>query len=142
MANGFYNRRLNIKYGELDIKVPRVRFGNTFRLSLLPPRWKRVDKEYEELLLAMLSNGFTKSKIARTVRKLGLSFSEDSLEMVDELIYEKLDYFKTRLLKSEWFSVFIDAYHCEIREEGKMVKVSIFVAVGIDLDGYKHILGY
>lgn len=142
LANGFYNRKLNIKYGELDIKVPRVRFGNTFRPSLLPARWKRVDKEYEELLLAMLTNGYTKSKISRTVRKLGLSFSEDSLEMVEELIYEKLDYFKTRPLKSDWFSVFIDAYHWELREDGKMVKVSIFVAVGIDLDGYKHILGY
>lgn len=141
-ANGFYNRRLNVKYGELDIKVPRVRIGKSFRPSLLPARWKRVDKDYEELLIAMLSNGFTKSKIANTVRKLGLSYSEDSLEMVEELIYEKLDYFKTRPLKSEWFSVFIDAYHCEIREEGKMVKVSVFVAVGVDLDGYKHILGY
>ncbi|KAA0257178.1 hypothetical protein FHQ18_11470 [Deferribacter autotrophicus] len=77
LANGFYNRKLNIKYGELDIKVPRVRFGNTFRPSLLPTHWKRVDKEYEELLLAMLTNGYTKSKISRTVRKLGLSFSED-----------------------------------------------------------------
>ncbi|WP_149267318.1 IS256 family transposase [Deferribacter autotrophicus] len=64
------------------------------------------------------------------------------MEMVEELIYEKLDYFKTRPLKSDWFSVFIDAYHCELREEGKMVKISIFVAVGIDMDGYKHILGY
>jgi len=70
LANGFYNRKLNIKYGELDIKVPRVRFDNTFRPSLLPARWKRVDKEYEELLLAMLTNGYTKSKISRTVRNL------------------------------------------------------------------------
>jgi len=60
--------------------------------------------------------------------------------MVEELIYEKLDYFKTRPLKSDWFSVFIDAYHWVLREDGKMVKVSIFVAVGIDLAGYKHIL--
>lgn len=141
-ANEFYNRKLNIKFGELDIKVPRVRIGKTFRPSLLPARWKRVDKDYEELLIAMLTNGFTKSRIAKTVRKLGLSFSEDSLEMVEELIYEKLDYFKTRPLHPDWFAVFIDAYNCEIREEGKMVKVSIFVAVGIDLEGYKHILGY
>jgi len=52
-ANGFYNRKLNIKFGELDIKVPRVRIGKTFRPSLLPARWKRVDKDYEELLIAM-----------------------------------------------------------------------------------------
>jgi len=139
---GYYMCNLNINFGELNLKIPRVRIGNSFRPSLLPPKWKRVGKEYEELLIAMLSNGYSKAKIEKTFRKIGLPYSEDSLEIVEELIKEKLDYFKTRPLSSDWFCVFIDAYHCEIRENNKMVKISIFIAVGIDLEGYKHILGY
>jgi transposase-like protein len=141
-ANGYYNRKLNINFGELNLKIPRVRIGNSFRPALLPPKWKRVDKDYEELLLAMLSNGYSKAKIEKTFRKIGLPYSEDSLEIVEDLIKEKLDYFKTRPLGPDWFCVFIDAYHCEIRADNKMQKTSIFVAVGIDLEGYKHILGY
>ena len=141
-ANGYYTRKLNINFGELNLKIPRVRIGNNFRPALLPPKWKRVDKEYEELLIAMLCNGYSKAKIEKTFRKIGLPYSEDSLEIVEELIKERLDYFKTRPLESDWFCVFIDAYHCEIRENNKMEKISIFVAVGIDLEGYKHILGY
>jgi len=67
LANGFYSRKLNINLGTLGVKVPRVRFGNTFRPKILPERWKRVDKDYEEFLIALLSNGYSKSKIKKTV---------------------------------------------------------------------------
>ena len=56
-ANGFYPRNLHLTLGKLRLKVPRVRFSHSFRPAILPPRWKRVDKDYEELLIAMLANG-------------------------------------------------------------------------------------
>ena len=52
-ANGFYSRKLNLSLGELNLEVPRVRYGNRFRPSILPARWQRVDKDYEELLIAV-----------------------------------------------------------------------------------------
>ena len=56
-ANGFYDRNLHLTMGNLEIKVPGVRIGGYFRPALLPQRWKRVDKDYENLLLALLVNG-------------------------------------------------------------------------------------
>ena len=47
-ANGFYRRSLRLTMGELKLSVPRVRCGHTFRPSILPPPWKRVDRDYEE----------------------------------------------------------------------------------------------
>jgi len=58
-ANGFYTRQLNLSLGKLNLRVPRVRHGKVFRPAILPARWKRVDKDYEQLLLAMLSNGYS-----------------------------------------------------------------------------------
>jgi len=142
-ANGFYSRILNLTLGQLNLKVPRVRIGNTFRPSLLPEKWRRVDKDYENLLLALLANGYSRARIKVTLEKLNLPYSEESVEELVNLIYDHLQFYKENPLPEEMFSVFIDAYHGKIRDEnGKVVDISIFVAVGIDMDGYKNILGW
>ena len=81
-ANGFYERSLKLTMGNLNLKVPRVRYGNTFRPSLLPEKWKRVDKNYENLLLALLANGYSRARIKNTLEKLNLPYSEASVEGV------------------------------------------------------------
>ncbi len=106
-ANGFYPRNLYLSFGNLQLKVPRVRIGHSFRPAILP---ERVDKDYEELLIAMLANGYSKAQIQRTLKKLGLPYSEESLEDILEFIREKLDFYRKQPLKSDWFAVFIDAY--------------------------------
>jgi len=140
--NGFYQRNLALSFGNLKLNIPRVRFGNNFRSCLLPQRWKRYDKDYEEFLLALLSNGYTKAKIQEICKSLSIAYSEVAMQSIEELISQQLQYFKTRTLPHELFAVFIVAYNTDIMEEGKLKKLSIFTAVGIDLKGYKHILGY
>ena len=142
-ANGFYNRTLSLTMGQLDVKVPRVRTGKSFRPSLLPEKWKRVDKDYENLLLALLSNGYSRAKIKKTLEKLKLPYSEESIEELVNLIYDKLDAYKTSPLSEEMFAVFIDAYHSKLRDDnGKIVNISLYVAVGINMEGYKQIVGW
>jgi putative transposase len=143
-SNGFYPRNLNLTLGELNLKVPRVRSGKgSFRPAILPPRWRRIDKDYEELLIAMLSKGYSQSQIERACKKLQLPFSPDRLQEALELIQDKLDFYKTQPLPSDWLAIFIDAYHASLKDEDRKVhKTVIFVAVGIDLDGTKHILGF
>ena len=136
-ANGFYGR--NLSAGNLNIKVPRVRIGGSFRPALLPDKWKRVDKDYENLLLALLVNGYSRSKIKLTLQTLGLPYREEAIESLTDLIYDHLDAYKTSLLPEELFAVFVDAQ--KFRDEnGKVVDVSIFIALGIY--GYKQPLGY
>ena len=142
-ANGFYNRTLKLTLGDLDLKVPRVRFGNSFRPSLLPEKWKRVDKDYENLLLALLANGYSRSKIKATLEKLNLPYSEASVDELVNLIYDHLQFYKETPLDEEMLAVFIDAYHAKLRDEnGKVTDVSIFVAVGIDMEAHKRVLGW
>jgi len=129
--------------GQLNIKVPRVRIGNTFRPSLLPEKWKRVDKDYENLLLALLANGYSRARIKITLEKLNLPYSEESIEELTNLIYDHLQFYKENPLPEKMFAVFIDAYHGKIRDEsGKVGDISIFTAIGIDMEGHKNILGW
>ena len=142
-ANGFYPRSLGISLGKLDLKVPRVRFGKDFRPSLLPPKWKRVTQDYEEMLLAFLTNGYREEDIKRTLASLKIPFSKEALKNVLSLIQEKLQVFLSQPLPSDWLAIFIDAFHTQMRtEHGTIKKIVLFTAVGIDLQGYKHILGY
>jgi len=143
-ANGFYPRNLYLSFGNLNLRIPRVRIGHAFRPAILPPAWKRIDKDYEELLIAMIANGYSKAQIQRTLKKLGLPFSEESLQDVKDLIKEKLDFYKRQPLASDWFAIFIDAYWGKLRdsESGHLQDISVYIALGIDLKGFKHILGF
>jgi transposase-like protein len=142
-ANGFYPRNLHLTLGKLRLKVPRVRFSHSFRPAILPPRWKRVDKDYEELLIAMLANGYSRAQMERALKRLGLPFSEEALAEAQALIREHLNFYQTQPLKADLFAVLIDAYHAKMRtEERKIQEISLFVALGIDLEGNKGILGF
>ncbi|WP_167884298.1 IS256 family transposase [Leptospira ilyithenensis] len=140
---GFYKRDLKLTLGDLNLKIPRIRSGTQFRPAILPPHWKRIDKDYEELLIAMLSNGYSYAQIERSCKKPGLPFSKETLNDSLDFIAEKMDYYKNRPLDKEWIAVFIDACHSQMRDENrKNQKTVIFVACGIKRDETKEILGF
>lgn len=141
-ANGFYSRTLQLAIGKLDLKVPRVRHGKEFRPALLPPKWKRVDKDYENLLLAMLTNGYSQSQIEQAMHTLNMPYSQESVSLLTDLIQERSEMYRTSPLPDTMFAVFIDAYHSKMKEDARMRDIAIFTALGIDHDGYKSILGY
>lgn len=142
-ANGFYRRRLHLTLGTLHLEVPRVRIGKTFRPSLLPPHWQRVDRDYEELLLALLCNGYSRAQIARTLRRLGLPYSDADLGDLLETIARTCHDFQTRTLQPDWLAILIDAYHTQLRaDDGRVRPVAIYTAIGIAPDGTRHVLGF
>ena len=142
-ANGFYDRTLSLSLGKLDIRVPRVRIGSSFRPALLPGRWKRVDKSYENIILALLANGYSKEKMKRALKTLNLPYSEEAIEDIVSLIYEHLQFYKSDVIDKRMFGVFVDAYHTKLRQGNGAVKdISLYIGVGITLNGYKKILGW
>jgi transposase-like protein len=143
-ANGYYSRYLQIAIGKLNLIVPRVRTNSKeFRPFLLPPPYKRVGRDYEELLAALLVNGYSQVNIQKALKLLDLPYSRDAVEELSTSIYQRLEDFRSMPLTADMLAVFIDAYHAKLRGEDKQVKeISIYTAVGIDLQGTKSILGY
>ena len=141
-SNGFYSRTLQLAIGKLNLKVPRVRLGNLFRPVLLPPKWKRVDKDYENLLLALLTNGYSQTQIERALHALNLPYSQDRIEELTSMMHERFEVYRTSQLPHTLFAVFIDAYHAKMKSDGKMREVSVFTALGIGLEGFKSVLGF
>lgn len=141
-AHGFYPRNLHLTLGKLRLKVPRVRSGKSFPPAILPPHWKRADKDYEELLVAIIANDYSHAQLERTLKALRLPFSPDTLDDTKSLIRDQLHFYKTQPLPSDWFAVFIDGYWAKLCTDDRKVRdIVLFVAVGIDLDGAKQVLG-
>lgn len=142
-ANGFYDRKLHLAIGKLDLKIPRIRSSTGFRPALLPEKWKRVDKDYENLLLSFLTNGYSQSQIERALHSLDLPYSQDAIDELVSLIQDRSDFYRASQLPDTVFAVFIDAYHTKMRSENNQVKeIAIYTALAIDMEGYKSILGF
>lgn len=141
-GNGFYSRNLHILEGKLNLKVPRVRIGKNFRPSILPPPWQRVNKGYEELLLSLLVNGYTKRQIKLSLNGLNLPFQEEHLKDLQERISEGCKDFQKKPLEEEYLAIYIDALRTKVRQEGQIKKITIYTAVGINKECKKEIIGF
>lgn len=141
-GNGLYGRTLSTGLGRLDIEVPRDR-DNKFRPSILPGRWIRSTDSYEDLLVSLVVNGYSKSGLINTLKGLDLPYSEDEVDKIKEDIIKRLEEFKTRELPKDVFTLYIDAYQAQIKDEGgKIKKGVIYTVLGIDLEGNREVYGF
>jgi len=120
-GNGYYNRRLGSGMFNLELEVPSYRKGE-FSPKILPKAYKRVDNGYIDLLMSLVINGYSESQLVRSLKELGLPYFEIEMEKIKESLIEKLKDFKSREIDEDVFALFIDAYHCEIRDMGKVKK--------------------
>lgn len=142
-ANGYYERQLACFLGKLALSVPRDRKGE-FRPAILPPEWKRTDGNFEEFILNLILQSYSPNKIKALLHSMELPYSAEQIEELTEEIYNKARELRTRELPENLFALFIDAYHCEIKDEEikRVKKAVIYNAIGIDLEGKKSFLGY
>lgn len=142
-SNGSYERSLNTSVGKLNLNVPRVRSGE-FRSSLLPEKYQRYDESFEELIFSFLINGDSKAEIVHKMKYRGISFSEKAYDEIFEFIKKQMEDFKSKELDNEYNFIYIDAYHCMIKDtKDKQVKKGvIYTVLGVDKSANKSIIGF
>jgi len=140
-GNGFYRRNLGTSQGNLELSVPRDR-KNGFRSFILPERWKRTEESYENLLMSLVTNGYSESKITNILKSFGLPFSEKEINRIRDELKERLNDIRTRELPGELLVIYIDGYHTKVKSGGKVKNAVVYVIVGIDMEGKKELLGY
>lgn len=142
-SNGSYERSLNTSVGKLNLNVPRVRSGE-FRSSLLPQKYQRYDESFEELIFSFLINGDSKAEIVHKMKYRGISFSEKAYDEIFEFIKKQMEDFKSKEIDSEYNFIYIDAYHCMIKDtKDKQVKKGvIYTVLGVDKFANKSIIGF
>ena len=102
-----------------------------------------MEKDDEELLIAVLANGYSRAPRKRALESWGLPFSEPALEEAMARIPDPLDFSTSQPLTADWLALCLDASWATIRTEtDTRVDLALVVAVGIDREGQKEVLGF
>ena len=139
--NGHSGKTLRTSFGEVDISVPRDRKGE-FEPQVLKKNQTSISQDIEEKILSMYAKGMTTGDIEAHIRDIyGVEVSDTTVSRITDKILPIAKEWQQRPLKAVYAVVFLDAIHYHVRSEGQIVKKAVYIAIGIDLDGKKDVLG-
>lgn len=139
--NGHSKKTLRTSMGKVELDVPRDRNGE-FEPQILPKNQTSISQDMESKIISMYSKGMSTSDIETHIRDIyGLSVSDSTVSRITDKILPEAKEWQQRPLESVYAVVFLDAIHYHVRSEGQIVKKAVYIAIGIDLDGRKDVLG-
>ena len=139
--NGHSSKKLRTSYGEVDISIPRDRKG-AFEPQLLKKNQTNISQDIEEKILSMYAKGMSTGDIEAHIRDIyGLAVSDTTVSRITDKVLPVAREWQQRPLESIYAVVFLDAIHYHVRREGQVMKKAVYIAIGIDLDGRKDVLG-
>jgi transposase-like protein len=139
-GNGSYNRSLMVGSLPVELQVPRTRSGE-FRPRSLPPRFDRgYGEETQALLLGLLASARSINAAKASLKKMGLSSSEDELDTVASNLVEELELRNTAPVDTDLLALFVDGKYVEARDGDRLRPCCIYVVVGLARDGKRRVL--
>ena len=139
--NGHSSKKLKTSFGEIEIETPRDRKGE-FEPQLIKKNQTSVSQDVENKILSMYAKGMTTGDIETHIRDIyGLEVSDSTISRVTDKILPIVRDWQSRPLEPIYAVVYLDAIHYHVRSEGQVVKKAVYIAIGIDLDGRKDVLG-
>ncbi len=139
--NGHSSKTLRTSFGDVEVSVPRDRKGE-FEPQLLKKNQTSISQDIEEKILSMYAKGMTTSDIEAHIHDIyGVEVSDTTVSRITDKILPAAKEWQQRPLESIYAVVFLDAIHFHVRSEGQIVKKAVYIAIGIDLDGRKDVLG-
>ena len=137
---GSYHRKLLTKAGEVDLKVPRLR-SLPFETEIIR-RYQTKQSSVEEALIEMYLAGVSVRRVEDITEALwGAKVSPSTVSDLNQKIYGKIEEWRMRPIVGEYPYVFVDGVYLKRSWGGEVQNVSVLVAVGVNQDGYREILG-
>lgn len=138
--NGYRDRSLDTRLGTLNLRVPKLRQGSYFPGFLEPRRTS------EKALVAVIQEawigGVSTRRVDELVQAMGLSgISKSTVSKLCKDIDERVGEFLNRPLTGEWPYVWLDATYLKVRKGGRIVSVAAIIAVAVNTDGRREIIG-
>jgi putative transposase len=138
--NGYRDRALDTRLGTLQLRVPKLRQGSYFP-PFLEPR-----KVSEKALVAVIQEawigGVSTRRVDELVQAMGLSgIGKSTVSKLCKEIDERVTSFLERPLEGEWPYLWLDATYLKVREGGRIVSVAAIIAVAVDAEGRREIVG-
>lgn len=138
--NGYSSKTLKSEHGELPIDVPRDRNGD-FEPQIIPKGQTRL-QVFNDKIIALYTKGMSTRDIAATLKDLyGVEVSAVLISRVTEQVMEQVQQWQSRPLDDVYPIVYLDCIVIKIRQDKRVINKAIYLALGINMDGQKELLG-
>lgn len=138
--NGKSSKKLRGKHGEVRIDTPRDRNGS-FEPKLLGKYQTRLTA-FDDQILCLYAKGMTTRQIVETFQEMyGADVSATLVSKVTEAVIDQMTEWQSRPLDPLYPIVYLDCIVVKVRQNKQVINKSIYIALGIDLEGHKQLLG-
>jgi putative transposase len=138
--NGYRERLWETRAGSVDLKIPKLRKGSYFP-GFLEPR-RTGEKALAAVIQEAYIQGVSTRSVDELVKAMGMSgISKSQVSRLCAEIDERVHAFLSRPIEGDWPYLWIDATYMKVREAGRIVSVAVIIAVAVNTDGVREVLG-
>lgn len=138
--NGTTPKVVKSQHGEIEIGIPRDREGS-FEPHLIPKHQTRLS-HLDDQILSLYAKGMTTREIADTFQEMyGAEVSATLISKVTDAVMSKVIEWQNRPLEAMYPIVYLDCIVVKVRQDNRVINKSVFLALGINLEGQKEVLG-
>ena len=136
--NGKRKTRLQTSTGDQKIQVPRDR-NSEFQSPLLD---QKRSNELERKITTLYAKGTTTRDIQEMIADLyGVEITAATVSAITDKVWPLVEEWQNRPLAALYPIVYLDALHLKLRREGRIENVAVYIALAVDTDGHKDVLG-
>src|SRR3954447_8892420 len=138
--NGTTPKTVATEQGMVEIAVPRDREGS-FEPQIVPTHQRRFEG-FDDKIIALYAGGLTTREIAHQLRELyGVEVGRDLISRVTDAVLDDVKQWQARPLEPLYLIVYLDAIVIKIRDQGSVQNRHAYLAIGVNDEGYKDVLG-
>jgi putative transposase len=138
--NGTSGKTLQGDFGEVELEIPRDRAG-TFE-ALIVGKYQKRFTGFDDKIISLYARGMTTRDIEAHLKQIyGVEVSAALISQVTDAVMEEVKTWQSRALEPIYAIVYLDALYVKMRAEGRVENRAVYVAIGVDMEGHKEVLG-